>query len=726
MKVTEAQQADYLVRAYQYADANMPWMGVIFLYNIDWNNQGWECDHVKFFSIFKAATGKADSDPLSKAKSSAFTALANMPKRSAYADTPYLSVTPGSVTFLAELSSPGVQTQTIQIDNLIATAPLTWTAQVDPLAAVQPTVSPLSGVNAGTLSVRVDTSAFGATGVYTGSISVSAVPTTTVGSPATIGVRLIVVDQLAKAYLPAIQRNYAGAPPPSATTTKFGLQFVSSAEAPAAAIRYNHAATLDAKYNRWPFYWYNIERDPIGQPGVFTWSTHDANVIADINHGLTIDAILMGTPAQFSGAAASANQDYPLVGQGWKVQSGELVAPLSVDGVTGTPADPPPGLYLSVFSDGSDTPGAGKTINPNNRWAQYVNAVVNRYKPGGVLAQQQSWGTGQGVTLWEIWNEPDLDFFFNGTPADYARLLKVGYLAAKHADPSARVMFGGMAHFQKPSWLRDVLNVIATYPDRDAQGWFFDIVASHNYHWAWQTFYYLFGVKQTLNDFGLTGKQQWLNETGVHACDDYPGPVCYNGSTPSPYRANIAEQSHYLIQAATFAVWLNTDALIWYQLYDDNGNGCPGFDAPGLVRNEPTAPCNASNGAPRPAYDTYRMVNQRLSGLSPYWRKRPTANQELIALQNPATGERVIAMWARDYVQESVTITATSTSALLVYPDGSAQTITPVNGVYTITLPAATNRNAGTADGKAPDGKAPIGGAPRILIEHDPAIAILP
>jgi hypothetical protein len=733
MKVTEEQQADYIVRAFQYADANMPWMGPMFLYNVDWNNQGWECDHVKFFSIYKAATGKADSDPLSNVKSLAFDALVNMPKRSAYTNVPALSIQPGSVTFLAELASPGVQSRTIQLDNLVATAPMTWTAQVDPAGALVPSVTPLNGVNAATLTIQIDSSAYASLGTYTGAISVTAEPTTTIGSPASVAVRLIVVDQLSRVFLPAVSRNYTAPPPPpppppppGTITTKFGLQFVSSAEDPAEAVRYQHAAALDAQYNRWPFYWYNIERDPVVNPGQFTWSAHDANVIADVNRGLEIDAILMGTPVQFNGGSVAANAFGPRVGQGWKLQTGELAAPQSIDGVTGTPADPPPGLYQSVFSDGSDTPGAGKTINPNNRWARYTYAVVNRYKPGGALAQQQGWSNGEGITLWEIWNEPDLGFFFNGSPTDYARLLKVGYLAAKHADPNARILFGGMAHFEKPNWLRDVLNVVAAYPDRDANGWFFDIVASHNYAWAWKTFYYLYGVQQTLTSFSLSGKLQWLNETGVHVCDDFPGPACVTGGTPSAYRASMNEQAAYLIQTATFGVWLNIDAMVWYQLYDDNGNGCPGFDAPGLVRNEPSAPCNASSGAPRPSYDAYKMVTSRLTGLSPYWRQRRnpsdiTGNQELIALQNPSTGERVVVMWARDYQPETVTLAATSTSALLVYPDGSAQTITPVNGNYTIDLPAATNINTPTTDGKAP-----IGGAPRILIELDPAIAAAP
>ena len=572
-----------------------------------------------------------------------------------------------------------------------------------------------------------------------------------------IAIHLIVTDQFS-VYLPLVGKNYNPATLPI-TTTRFGFDFISSAEARAGEIRYQRAAEAGAAINRWPFYWYAIEQNPLTQPGVFAWAWQDENAINDISHGLTIDAILIGTPPDLA-TGGLASVAAPQVGH--KANCLALALGETTDGTDGTDssaipsvksvssvvqfplcgrtgesllhpefhaqgevgnssvASPPQGLYLSVFGDGTDTPGPGKSINPDNRWARFVYAAVDRYKPGGVLAQQQGWTNGQGIRVWEVWNEPDLGFFFNGTVTDYARLLKVAFLAARYADPYAQIVLGGLANFEKPNWLRDTLNVIATDPDRAANEWFFDSVATHNYAWAWRTFYHLYRARLTLDEFGLIGKTLWLNETGVSVCDDPPGPSCADPNNRT-YRATMQEQAAFTIQAATFAVWLRTEAMLVFQLYDDFGNGCPGIDAYGLVRNVPGAPCNPGDGAPRPAYTAYQVVTRYLFGVSPYWRKRPTINQELIALQNPATGERVIAMWARDYFTETVVITATSASAMLVYPDGITETIVPVDSVYTITLPMATNTNTPPTGGKAP-----IGGAPRILIEHDPAITILP
>jgi hypothetical protein len=502
--------------------------------------------------------------------------------------------------------------------------------------------------------------------------------------------------------------------PPAAplTPTQFGLAFISSAEAGSIETRYQRAAAVRATVNRWPFYWSRIETDAVNQPGVFSWSAQDATTISDIMHGLTIDAILLGTPAGI-GTAGSDAVPPPRVGEfpRFNAQSRD---PASVSSAT----SPPQGLYLSVFADGTDLPGAGKAINPNNRWARFIYAAVNRYRPGGGLAQQQGWTHGEGIRVWELWNEPDLDQFFSGTYTDYARMLKVGFLSARHADPAAKMLFGGLANYQKPGWLNDTLSLIAADPDREQNGWFMDGVATHWYSYAWASFWQLYRARQTLDAFGLPDKTLWLNETGVPVWDDPPGPV--NDPT-ALYRATMQEQAAYVIQSAAWALWMNAEAALIFQEYDDFGNGCPGIDAFGLVRNTPDALCNPGDGTPRPAYTAYGVVTRYLSGTLPYWRLRPTApptyTAELVALQNPRTGERVVAMWARDNLTMTVTLTATAPSAMLIYPNGLTQTVTAVNGFYSILLPWATNYNTPTGSQEAA-----IGGMPRILIEHDPAI----
>jgi hypothetical protein len=53
-RVTEAQQADYVKRAFDYAKTNWPWMGVMFLWNYDFSRSPLypdPCEQMKWFSI---------------------------------------------------------------------------------------------------------------------------------------------------------------------------------------------------------------------------------------------------------------------------------------------------------------------------------------------------------------------------------------------------------------------------------------------------------------------------------------------------------------------------------------------------------------------------------------------------------------------------------------------------------------------------------------------------
>ncbi len=721
MEVSEAQQADYLVRAFQYADANWPWLGPIFVWNLDWNNQGWDCDHVKFFSILHASS-LGDGLPHAADVTLAYTALGNMTKRYAV-KTPRLAVQPGALTLLAEVANPAIQTRTLNLTNATPNSTLTWTISISAVDQVLLSATPVSGTNNATVTVKVDTGPLAVPGTYTANLIITAEPSTTQGTPYTVPVTVIAPDHLARVYLPLVTRNYAAPAPPATTTLQLGLAFVSSAEAPADETRYQRALAIAGQLNRWPMYWPQIEKNPISQPRVFDWNTEDANLIADLNHGLTVLPILMLTPIGLD-TGGSRLAPAPKVGEGLLLQMQGRSA--SRPAIPSSQGSPPQGLNLSVFSDGSDQPGPGKTINENNRWAYFVNAAVNRYKPGGTLAQQQGWSAGQGVRYWEIWNEEDLDQFFIGTPADYARLLKVAYFAARQADPEATIVLGGLAHFEKPNWLSDVLSVIATDPLSTTYHGFMDAVASHNYSWAWQTFGYLSEDRARLNARGFKAVNLWLTETGVPVCDDPPYVFC-----PSPYRGTMSEQADYLIQTVVYAAWMNAEKAVWFQLYDDCGNDGH-YDAFGLVRNPasvPACPLTARDGTPRAAYQTFKIAGQYLANIQPYWRDRRTGtttdwaggNQEILAFKRPATSQRVVAMWTRYYTADAVVLTATSSSALLINPDGSSQTITPVNGVYTIHLPAATNLGAATSDGKESDGTSPIGGSPRILVEVDPA-----
>jgi hypothetical protein len=156
----------------------------------------------------------------------------------------------------------------------------------------------------------------------------------------------------------------------------YGVNFISSAELLADAEQYANGLATGAQWNRWPVYWFNIEQSP----GNFDWSRQDAAVQGDVIHGLHTNAILLGTPPFYTTAGAER--------QGAQPAPKPIPRPGTL-ALYATETAKPAGLDAPVFSDGSDRPGPGKTINPENKWALFVYTAVNRYKPGGALAQRQ-------------------------------------------------------------------------------------------------------------------------------------------------------------------------------------------------------------------------------------------------------------------------------------------------------------------------------------------------
>lgn len=524
----------------------------------------------------------------------------------------------------------------------------------------------------------------------------------------------------ASVYLPFVARQSL-TPTPEGPGPDFGLVFITSAEWPADAARFDRARQLGARWDRWPLYWSGVEV----APGVYQWSHVDAALRDALAQGFEVSLILLGTPGFYAAGGAPTR---PAIG-GSILRRPPAGPPTPEAPIGLAAANPPAGLYDPIFTDGTDRPGPGKAINPANRWAAFVFRAVERYRPGGAAGREVAgWPAGRGVRHWEIWNEPDLSFFWNGTAADYARLLKVAAIAARQADPQARILFGGLAIFEKPDWLRDVLTVLRNDPHpvlRDAFGWYFDALPIHSYSYAWQTFRYLNQVKGTLGSFGLD-KPLWVNEMGLPVWDDPMRPL---PDPDSPYRGTMAEQAAYLVQSTAYALWMGARVVYFFTLHDDCGN-VPQEDAFGLYRNPPDHICVPLDGSPRPAAAAYRLVTAHLRGATPLWRWRSTNGQtdwnactgqvEWFAFRRP-DGARVLLAWTRLNVLATITVTATASQGTIYdVRTGAATTVHPTNGVYTFSLPPATNYNTPTwcNPTRVKQGEAAVGGLPLFLVEE--------
>jgi len=77
---------------------------------------------------------------------------------------------------------------------------------------------------------------------------------------------------------------------------------------------------------------------------------------------------------------------------------------------------------------------------PTNKqdYADFILALLERYRPHGTFAQQEGWADSFGITQVEIWNEPNLQYFWHRKgntwrqdAREYMEMLKLTYRAVK-------------------------------------------------------------------------------------------------------------------------------------------------------------------------------------------------------------------------------------------------------------------------------------------------------
>jgi hypothetical protein len=216
-EVSTATQADYLVRAYQYADTHWPWVQGMFVWNMDWHDDRpyLPCFHARYYAV-----RRYDGSDLG-ATTPAYQALSAMAKRPwtvppVAPPPPRLSVAPVHIGLISEVDAPRTLTRSVAITN-IGRDVLTWTATISPESMLDISLVPVWGPQGTPLSITVDTTGL-VTGRYTGTLSISAEPTTTQDAPQHVEVRLHVVDEFARSYLPAILGAYTPPTPPPTET----------------------------------------------------------------------------------------------------------------------------------------------------------------------------------------------------------------------------------------------------------------------------------------------------------------------------------------------------------------------------------------------------------------------------------------------------------------------------------------------------------------------------
>jgi hypothetical protein len=184
MEVSEVQQASYITRAFEYADEHWPWMGAMFVWNLDWHNYHvWDCEAARYFSI-RRGNGTPEG-----ATTLAYDAIEAMEKRPGHFG-PRLALEPAALSLLADAYEPGVITATITPWNS-GYRVLTWTVTVAPGMDMTPSLVITNGFQGNPLTITVDSTGYGP-GVFAGAITVTAASTTVLDSPQTVPLTLTV------------------------------------------------------------------------------------------------------------------------------------------------------------------------------------------------------------------------------------------------------------------------------------------------------------------------------------------------------------------------------------------------------------------------------------------------------------------------------------------------------------------------------------------------------
>ncbi len=219
-----------------------------------------------------------------------------------------------------------------------------------------------------------------------------------------------------------------------------------------------------------------------------------------------------------------------------------------------------------------------------------------------------------GVHSWEIWNEPNLEGFWQPapSPSDYTQLLQASYPAIKRVDPNALVLTGGLGPLDGSSLSLPQQTFLRTMYLSGAKA-YFDAVGYHPYaypatpshvaSWSgWSTMADVSdSIRAIMTAYGDAAKPVWATEFG--APTNGPGALATSANfnyDAHPDHVDEALQAAMLTDAVTqykTDPWLG--GFFWYNYQDLGASAGDTNNFFGLLRYD---------GSSKPAYAAYRTA----------------------------------------------------------------------------------------------------------------------
>ncbi|MBN1893712.1 cellulase family glycosylhydrolase [bacterium] len=185
-----------------------------------------------------------------------------------------------------------------------------------------------------------------------------------------------------------------------------------------------------------------------------------------------------------------------------------------------------------------------------DEFGQFMKDLVTRYR--------------DRIHSWELWNEPDIWVYWQGTAEAFSRLVKAGSRAVREADPGALIVLGGLAY--KPEFLLELFRDHGVSP-------LVDVVNIHNYYETWHRYPveklsdHIQEIHEIVSQYG-NGQSIWMAEVGYSTyrqggwvSDSYQPYFDYE-HTPDYQAVDLFKR---------LAIALSTErlaAIAWYELKD--------------------------------------------------------------------------------------------------------------------------------------------------------------
>jgi len=282
-------------------------------------------------------------------------------------------------------------------------------------------------------------------------------------------------------------------------------------------------------------------------------------------------------------------------------------------------------------------------------FAEFVGAVVNRYSR-----------PPYNIKYWEFFNEPDGTEPSGGASTaswgyfgkEYAQMLKAVYPAVKAADPSSRVLLGGLAYddfvgeMENGFYNRDFIVDVLRYGGGD----YFDVMNFHYYYFAHETWNIIgkaVDLKNVLAFWGVT-KPMICTEVGVFGYEeDY----------------YLSFQARYVPKVYVRGLSVDLGTILWFPLASSVGQSFEG----GLLREEDLSA--------KPAYISYQTMTAELSDyIYSAVIETGATNLEGYKFISSSSGKIKEVIWAQEDTSGSMSFPYESIRVVSI--DGSVQFIT--------------------------------------------------